>query len=97
MNISNDMPLVGFRRQPYLLHLKLKQNKMFPSSFHVLQMTSAKYILQSMELHDVKLQLLGDHQRHNAVTASCAALCLRQLGNETCQFILFGACTAQSV
>ncbi|CAM0948711.1 unnamed protein product [Alopecurus aequalis] len=36
----------------------------------------------SMELHDVKLQLLGDHQRQNAVTASCTALCLRQLGWE---------------
>lgn len=34
----------------------------------------------SMELHDVKLQLLGDHQRQNAVTASCTALCLRELG-----------------
>jgi UDP-N-acetylmuramyl pentapeptide synthase len=61
---------------------------MFPCSFQVLQMTSAKYILQSMELHDVKLQLLGDHQRQNAVTASCTALCLRELGNEVCQLIL---------
>ncbi|WVZ72851.1 hypothetical protein U9M48_021247 [Paspalum notatum var. saurae] len=34
----------------------------------------------SMELRDVNLQLLGDHQRQNAVTASCAALCLRNLG-----------------
>ncbi|KAL6643728.1 hypothetical protein ACP70R_018494 [Stipagrostis hirtigluma subsp. patula] len=34
----------------------------------------------SMELHGVKLQLLGDHQRQNAVTASCTALCLRNLG-----------------
>ncbi|KAM3271568.1 hypothetical protein ACQJBY_042017 [Aegilops geniculata] len=33
----------------------------------------------SLELHDVKLQLLGDHQRQNAVTASCTALCLREL------------------
>ncbi|EMS59059.1 Folylpolyglutamate synthase [Triticum urartu] len=34
----------------------------------------------SVELHDVKLQLLGGHQRQNAVTASCTALCLRELG-----------------
>ncbi|XP_044947028.1 dihydrofolate synthetase isoform X1 [Hordeum vulgare subsp. vulgare] len=34
----------------------------------------------SVELHDVKLQLLGDHQRQNAVMASCTALCLRELG-----------------
>uniref|UniRef100_A0ACD5X2A2 Uncharacterized protein n=1 Tax=Avena sativa TaxID=4498 RepID=A0ACD5X2A2_AVESA len=34
----------------------------------------------SMELHDVKLQMLGGHQLQNAVTASCTALCLRQLG-----------------
>ncbi|KAJ1281972.1 hypothetical protein BS78_03G014100 [Paspalum vaginatum] len=34
----------------------------------------------SMELRDVNLQLLGDHQRQNAVTASCTALCLRNLG-----------------
>ncbi|KAK3137068.1 hypothetical protein QOZ80_5BG0447280 [Eleusine coracana subsp. coracana] len=33
-----------------------------------------------IELHDVKLQLLGDHQRQNAVTASCTALCLCNLG-----------------
>ncbi|RCV13886.1 hypothetical protein SETIT_2G382200v2 [Setaria italica] len=36
--------------------------------------------LFSIELHDVNLQLLGDHQRQNAVTASCTALCLRNLG-----------------
>uniref|UniRef100_A0A0D9Y1K6 Mur ligase central domain-containing protein n=1 Tax=Leersia perrieri TaxID=77586 RepID=A0A0D9Y1K6_9ORYZ len=29
-----------------------------------------------IELHDVKLQLLGDHQRQNALTACCTALCL---------------------
>ncbi|OEL32221.1 Dihydrofolate synthetase [Dichanthelium oligosanthes] len=34
----------------------------------------------SIELRDVNLQLLGDHQRQNAVTASCTALCLRDLG-----------------
>ncbi|XP_062202559.1 dihydrofolate synthetase isoform X2 [Phragmites australis] len=33
-----------------------------------------------IDLHDVRLQLLGDHQRQNAVTASCTALCLRNLG-----------------
>jgi len=34
----------------------------------------------SIELCDVNLKLLGDHQRQNAVTASCTALCLRNLG-----------------
>ncbi|TVU26961.1 hypothetical protein EJB05_29538 [Eragrostis curvula] len=33
-----------------------------------------------IELRDVKLWLLGDHQRQNAVTASCTALCLCNLG-----------------
>uniref|UniRef100_A0A0A8YZQ9 Mur ligase C-terminal domain-containing protein n=1 Tax=Arundo donax TaxID=35708 RepID=A0A0A8YZQ9_ARUDO len=37
-------------------------------------------MLLFLDLHDVKLQLLGDHQRQNAVTASCTALCLRNLG-----------------
>ncbi|CAN6168721.1 unnamed protein product [Urochloa humidicola] len=36
----------------------------------------------SIELRDVNLQLLGDHQCQNAVTASCTALCLRNLGWE---------------
>uniref|UniRef100_A0ACD5X2L5 Uncharacterized protein n=1 Tax=Avena sativa TaxID=4498 RepID=A0ACD5X2L5_AVESA len=51
----------------------------------------------SMELHDVKLQMLGGHQLQNAVTASCTALCLRQLGNEKYEFILFGDDPSQSV
>ncbi|KAG8053274.1 hypothetical protein GUJ93_ZPchr0001g33073 [Zizania palustris] len=33
-----------------------------------------------IELYDVKLQLLGNHQCQNAVTACCTALCLRELG-----------------
>ncbi|XP_008674355.1 dihydrofolate synthetase isoform X2 [Zea mays] len=36
----------------------------------------------SIEMHDINLQLLGDHQRQNAVTAACTALCLRSLGWE---------------
>jgi UDP-N-acetylmuramyl pentapeptide synthase len=42
---------------------------------------TANLYFQFAELHDVKLQLLGDHQRQNAVTASCTALCLRNVGN----------------
>lgn len=34
----------------------------------------------SIEMHDINLQLLGDHQRQNAVTAACAALCLCSQG-----------------
>ncbi|RDX58328.1 Dihydrofolate synthetase, partial [Mucuna pruriens] len=34
----------------------------------------------SCELLDVKLQMLGDHQLQNAATATCVALCLRNLG-----------------
>ncbi|XP_066356760.1 dihydrofolate synthetase-like isoform X1 [Miscanthus floridulus] len=33
-----------------------------------------------IEMHDINLQLLGHHQRQNAVTAACAALCLRSQG-----------------
>ncbi|ONM33398.1 Dihydrofolate synthetase [Zea mays] len=35
----------------------------------------------SIEMHDINLQLLGDHQRQNAVTAACTALCLRSLAH----------------
>jgi folylpolyglutamate synthase/dihydropteroate synthase len=41
---------------------------------------SKRLYLQFIELQDLKLQLLGDHQRQNAVTACCTALCLRELG-----------------
>ncbi|XP_050386695.1 dihydrofolate synthetase [Argentina anserina] len=34
----------------------------------------------SIELLDLKLFMLGSHQLQNAVTATCAALCLRNLG-----------------
>ena len=37
-------------------------------------------ITQFLELLDVKLCMLGSHQLQNAATASCAALCLRNLG-----------------
>ncbi|KAF5950731.1 hypothetical protein HYC85_012724 [Camellia sinensis] len=32
---------------------------------------------QAIELFDVKLSMLGSHQRQNAATATCASLCLR--------------------
>uniref|UniRef100_A0A0E0FE42 Mur ligase central domain-containing protein n=1 Tax=Oryza meridionalis TaxID=40149 RepID=A0A0E0FE42_9ORYZ len=38
-------------------------------------------VVEFIELQDVKLQLLGDHQRQNAVTACCTALCLRELAH----------------
>ncbi|XP_052290275.1 dihydrofolate synthetase isoform X3 [Citrus sinensis] len=34
----------------------------------------------SIELLDVKLCMIGNHQLHNALTATCAALCLRDQG-----------------
>ncbi|KAI3826177.1 hypothetical protein L1987_00222 [Smallanthus sonchifolius] len=34
----------------------------------------------SIELYDVKLRLLGQHQLQNVATATCAALCLRYQG-----------------
>lgn len=37
-------------------------------------------VYQFIELFDVQLHLLGSHQLHNAVTATCAALCLRDQG-----------------
>lgn len=36
--------------------------------------------LQFIELLDVKLRMLGSHQLQNAVTATCAALCLQSQG-----------------
>ncbi|KAK7301167.1 hypothetical protein RJT34_12028 [Clitoria ternatea] len=39
-----------------------------------------KDLKMSFKLHDVKLQMLGDHQLQNAATATCVALCLRNLG-----------------
>ena len=38
------------------------------------------FITQFLELLDVKLCMLGSHQLQNAATATCAALCLRNLG-----------------
>ncbi|ESW33327.1 hypothetical protein PHAVU_001G060700 [Phaseolus vulgaris] len=39
-----------------------------------------KDLKMSCKLHDVKLKMLGDHQLQNAATATCVALCLRNLG-----------------
>lgn len=79
IKISNDMPLVSYNKSPHLFHLKLiNSHLIFKSSDWIVQ----TLLFQSIELHDVNLQLLGDHQRHNAVTASCTALCLRNLGND---------------
>ncbi|KHN45687.1 Folylpolyglutamate synthase [Glycine soja] len=39
-----------------------------------------KDMKMSCKLHDVKLQMLGDHQLQNAATATCVALVLRNLG-----------------
>lgn len=36
--------------------------------------------MQSCELINVKLHMLGSHQLQNAATATCVALCLRRLG-----------------
>ncbi|EPS60518.1 hypothetical protein M569_14285, partial [Genlisea aurea] len=41
-----------------------------------------KDIRMFIEMRDVSLRLLGMHQLRNAVTATCAALCLRQQGWE---------------
>lgn len=38
-------------------------------------------MMQFIELLDVKLSLLGAHQLQNAATATCAALCLRDQGD----------------
>ena len=50
------------------------------------------FIMQFLELPDVKLCMLGSHQLQNAATATCAALCLRNLGEFLCvlMFVLFG-------
>jgi len=36
--------------------------------------------MQYIELNDVHLSMLGRHQLQNALTAACAALCLRDQG-----------------
>ncbi|CAI8605613.1 unnamed protein product [Vicia faba] len=41
---------------------------------------TVKDLKLSCKLHDLKLQMPGDHQLQNAATATCAALCLRSLG-----------------
>ena len=70
-------------REPHLFHLKLIGS----SDYQILWLNRANYAFQSIELCDVNLKLLGDHQRQNAVTASCTALCLRNLGNDTIKTI----------
>ena len=57
------------------------------SDYQIIWLIRANYAFQSIELCDVNLKLLGDHQRQNAVTASCTALCLRNLGNDTIKTI----------
>lgn len=37
--------------------------------------------MQSIELRDVNIYMLGSHQLQNASTATCAALCLREQGD----------------
>ncbi|RZB69286.1 Dihydrofolate synthetase isoform B [Glycine soja] len=52
-------------------------------SLETIAMAKAGIIKQdrpSCKLHDVKLQMLGDHQLQNAATATCVALVLRNLG-----------------
>lgn len=39
-----------------------------------------KDLKMSIDLHNVKIQLLGNHQLQNAVTSICTALCLRNQG-----------------
>lgn len=39
-------------------------------------------LMQFIELFDVRLSMLGSHQLQNAVTATCASLCLRDQGAE---------------
>lgn len=39
-------------------------------------------LYKCIELFDLQLRLLGSHQLQNAVTATCAALCLREQGVE---------------
>ncbi|PRQ60339.1 putative dihydrofolate synthase [Rosa chinensis] len=50
----------------------------FQSCDIVLQLESDSKL--SIELLDLKLYMLGSHQLQNAATATCAALCLRNLG-----------------
>lgn len=40
-------------------------------------------MVQSIELLGVKLRMLGAHQLQNAVTATCAALCLNKQGKDS--------------
>ncbi|KAL5071159.1 hypothetical protein RYX36_022046 [Vicia faba] len=45
-----------------------------------IEIQTVKDLKLSCKLHDLKLQMPGDHQLQNAATATCAALCLRSLG-----------------
>lgn len=47
--------------------------------------------MQFIELLDVKLCMLGNHQLQNAATAACAALCLHNQGEDVflCSIVLF--------
>lgn len=44
-------------------------------------------LVQFVELFDVQLYMLGSHQLQNAVTATCAVLCLRNLGESSIMFL----------
>ncbi|CAL5206584.1 unnamed protein product [Lathyrus oleraceus] len=45
-----------------------------------IEIQTVKDLKLSCKLHDLKLQMPGDHQLQNAATATCVALCLRSLG-----------------
>lgn len=51
---------------------------------HFLFSTICTSYTQIVELGDVNLRMLGHHQLQNAVTATCASLCLRDQGINTC-------------
>lgn len=47
--------------------------------------------MQFIELLDVKLCMLGPHQLQNAATATCAALCLQNQGENLTNHSSFGS------
>lgn len=51
-----------------------------PSQFCDVVFEVERDLQLSSNLLDVKMSMLGDHQLQNAVTATCAALCLRDMG-----------------
>lgn len=79
--VSMDSPVVSASESGNNLAVKsfsILDGK--PCQICDIEIQIVKDLKLSCKLHDLKLQMPGAHQLQNAATATCVALCLRNLG-----------------